>query len=103
VVCIQKSLDSTWYSGVGPPQIDPPRPYHNGLIEYSVPLESKGVIKLTIRYPTDHRDGYDREGKDIHESPHPEPSPYEIGMASLSIRESRFDYEASIHVEVVGY
>jgi hypothetical protein len=68
-----------------------------------MPLYSKKVIKLTTRDPTDHGDGYGGEGKDVHETPEPEPPPYEIGITSFSIRKSRLDYKASIHVEVVGY
>jgi hypothetical protein len=60
-------------------------------------------MKRTIRDPTDHKDGYEGEGKHVHESPDPESPPYEIGMTSLSIRKSRLDHEASIHVEAIGY
>lgn len=88
---LQKSFDPTWYSTVCLPRIDPLGPYHNGLIEYLVPLVSKKVMRLTTRDPTDHKDGYEGEGKHVHESPDPESPPYEIGMASLSIRKSRLD------------
>lgn len=100
---IQESFDPTLYSTVGPPQTDPLWRYNNGLIEYLVPLVYEKGIKLTIRDPTDHKDGYEDEGKQVHESPEPEPPSYEIGMTSLSIRKSRFDYEGSIHLEAIGY
>jgi hypothetical protein len=66
-------------------------------------LYSGEVIKLTTHDRTDHRDRYKSGGKDVHESPEPEPPSYEIGMTGFSIRESRLDYEASIHVEALGY
>jgi len=68
-----------------------------------VPLVTEKVIGPTIRDPTRHKDGYEGEGKHVHESPDPESPPYEIGMTSLSIRKSCFNYEASIHVEAIGY
>jgi len=100
---IQKSFDPTWYSTVCPSQIDPPWLYHNGLRGYLVHSVSEEVTKLTIRDPTDHKDGYEGEGKHVHESPEPESPPYEIGMTSLSIWKSRLDYETSVHVEAIGY
>jgi len=61
-------------------------------------------MRLTIRdEPTDHKDGYEEEGKHVHESPDPESPPYEIGMTSLGIWKSRLDYETSIHVEAIRY
>lgn len=60
-------------------------------------------MKLTIRDPTDHKDGYEDEAKHVHESPEPEPPSYEIGMTSLSIRKSCLDYEGPIHLEAIGY
>jgi len=100
---VQKSFALTWYSTVCPPRIDPLWLYHSGLKEYLVPLVSEKVMILTICDPTDHKDGYEGEGNHVHESPDPEPPPYEIGMTSFSIWKSRLDYEASIHVEAIGY
>jgi len=99
MLCIQKSFDLTSYSTVCPPQIDPLWPYHSGLKEYLVPLMSERGMGLTIRGPTDHKDEYEGEGKHIHKSSEPESPPYDIGMTRHSIRESRLDYEAPIHVE----
>jgi hypothetical protein len=48
-------------------------------------------------------DGNAREGKYVGESPSPEPPLCQIGITSFIIRESRLDYEASKHVEVIEY
>ena len=68
-----------------------------------MPLWFMQVVRPTSRNPTDDRDGYRRESKGVHVSPEPEPLPYKIRMTGLSIRESCLDYEASIHVEAIGY
>ena len=66
-------------------------------------LVPEKLIKLTTRDPTDHKDGYEGEDKHVHDSPDPEPPPYEIRMTGLSIWERRLDQEASIHAEAIGY
>ena len=60
-------------------------------------------MRLTACEQNDPIDGNETKGKYVRESPEPEPPPCQIGITSFIIRESRLDYKASKHSEVIDY